>query len=327
MSESRDIPGSAPGGLLLSNTWVRDGANGFELDHFIERFKIHLAEHGHKPSTLKSYSQAVRLLCQYFEKTGQGPTVREISADDVRSFNVHLLRSYATSSAYGYAVGIRRFFVFLESRGVINASPARNVAPPKFLQRPAGILQKRELKALLRACRGDSFLASRDMALFRVFMATGARVSEVLGLKLDQYGDTSGFLELKAGTVKLEDSNGHPRRLALDPRTVKSLQKYLRVRSIHKKSALTNLWITKWGGLSRSGIYDLVGNRTAKAGIEGFRLHMLRTTFAYRWINGGGNHGDLMRVMGLRSRKMIDRYAERVTADHSIRSARIFHRR
>ena len=176
--------------------------------------------------------------------------------------------------------------------------------------------------ALLRACSGDGFQELRDMAIFRVFMATGARRSEVVDLRIVPNDSTCGDLNLNDGVVKLRDGAGRTRRCALDPRTVRSIRRYLRVRATHAKSDLPNLWLTKYGGLTNGGIHDLVATRAAKARIDGFHLHRIRATFAHVWLRDGGNPGELARVLGLRNRKMIDRYADGVTQERSVQAAR-----
>ena len=292
----------------------------YELN--LERFQHHLVALGYGASTLGAYPRAVRSLRAFLDRTERLPRLREISARDLREFTICLLRDYQGSSATAYMSGLRRFFTFLEGRGTIDISPAHNVFPPKARPTPTRLLQVHELRAILRACSGGGFADKRDMALFRIFMATGARRSDVVGLRIDPHDYAHGDLDLKRGVVEFRDGRGATRRCALDPRTVRSLQRYLRVRATHAKSELPDLWITKYGGLTISGIYDLVMARAARAGVRGFQLHRLRITFAHRWLTAGGNPGDLMRILGLRSRKMIDRYIDATVEVRSVQAAR-----
>ncbi len=155
-----------------------------------------------------------------------------------------------------------------------------------------------------------------------VFMATGARRSEVGRIRLHSGGPNRGDLNLVEGIVELHDANKRPRPCALDPRTVRCLRRYIRVRANHLNGDVPELWTTRSGPLGLRGMGDLAARRADKAGIKGFHLHRLRSTFAHRWLESGGKPGDLMRVMGLQNRMMIDAYVIRTAGARAPASGR-----
>ena len=285
-------------------------------------FQDHMVNRGYAANTIEQYLRAVRFLWSYFDEIGRCPAAREISAQDIREFVIYRLRTHRGSTVAVNTGALRLFFAYLESSGVIDRSPARNISLPITHKKPTPIVLESELKRILGACAGVGFLDLRDMAIIRVFMATGARRSELIGLRIDPDCYSSGDLGLKEGIVKLRDVAGVTRRCALDPRTVRSLRRYLQARSRHRKKGLPNLWLTHKGGLTPTGLQSLVKNRAEKAGVRGFSSRRVRATFAHRWLQQGGNPGDLMRVLGLRNRKMIDRYVEGVAGQHSVTVAR-----
>ena len=293
-----------------------------ELKGFSVAFLEYLVVKGCKPSTLECYLRSVKLLGSYLQGALDQRSVREVSVEDLRSFTINLLDRFAETTVYGHVVGVRQFFEFLEVSGAIRESPARTLAPPSLKPQPVRILGERDLRALLRACSGDGFLGRRDMALFRVFMATGARPDEVLGLRIGPRGSDGGSLNLSEATVTFQSEVGHLHRCALDPRTVNYLKRYIRLRSGHRNGRLPDLWLTRWGGLTRGGLNGIVRSRREKAGLKDFKLHKIRATFAHQWIANGGNSGDLMRTLGLQNRRSIKRFSEGVTAAITSENAR-----
>ena len=83
------------------------------------------------------------------------------------------------------------------------------------------------------------------------------------------------------------------------------------------------LWV---GGAGRTFGYDGLDRtlkmRARRAGIEGFHCHLLRHTFASRWLGAGGSEGGLMAVAGWSDRAMLDRYSKATAANRAMDEAR-----
>lgn len=142
---------------------------------------------------------------------------------------------------------------------------------------PPTVLSDVELRALLKACEGSDFAARRDTAILRVFIDTGARLSEVANLKMDS-------VDLDDQTLTVLGKGARVRVLPIGAKTVKAVDRYLRVR----RSDLSELWIGAKGPITPSGVAQMLRGRASQAGVGHIHPHQFRHTFAHRWLAAEG---------------------------------------
>lgn len=287
-------------------------------------FGRHMRRLGRAESTIEFYSANIRRLFEHLKKhDGHLTNPERVRSEQVEWFIDHLIASHGPTAASHHLPAIRSFFAILESQGGIKRSPVGEIRAPGNRPEPAAVLTTGELRSLLWACRGRRFNDLRDMAMARVFVSTGARRSEVLGLSIDPLDYREGDIDFKAGTVLISGvKGGGTRTCSIDRATVLSLRRYLRSRRVHRYNHLPDLWLGLKGGLKGSGLYRTFKSRAELAGIRGFHLHRIRHTFAHEWLLAGGNEGDLMNVLGWRSREMVDYYSSSVAEERAVAAAR-----
>ncbi|MGB3356031.1 MAG: tyrosine-type recombinase/integrase [Mycobacterium sp.] len=260
------------------------------------------------PATVDQYEISIRVFLRWCDETGT-PTVL-----DRRTVTAFLASLPSSGTAYVRQVALKQFSRWLVSEGELDADQLTGLTLPKVTPSPANPLTDDELAALFKACHGNTFRDRRDEAMARVLAETGLRASELLGLGVDDVDLTRGIALIRRG------KGGRGRTVPFGPKTAHSIDRYLRARRTHKAP---QMWLSEAGKpLAYAGANRALRKRAADAGITRFHLHLLRHTFASRWLAAEGTEGGLMAVAGWRRREMLDRYVAATASDRAAAEAK-----
>jgi site-specific recombinase XerD len=273
------------------------------------------------PRTIRSYEDSARLLAEYLAAQGMPTNVAAITREHVQSFvNDQLARWKPTTAAVRYA-SLRVFFGWLVDEGEIRDSPMARMHKPKLDEYMAGIPTRGDLEKLLADCEGPSFTDRRDMAIIRVFLSTGARLSEVAGMRWTPATPTTNDVDLDARIIRVMGKGRRERVSYLNPKAVKAVDRYLRARKQHPRADMPVLWLGKQGALSATGISQMVRSRSARLGLA-IHPHSFRHYYADAAMRSGMQEGDIMSLAGWRTRDMLSRYAAANRSDRALEAAR-----
>ena len=160
--------------------------------------------------------------------------------------------------------------------------------------------------------KARNFEDAQDYALIRV-LCEGVRRTEVTQMRLaDLPADLVSQPLIRVVPLKGARAEEEGRLIPLSAATARAIAAYLRQRRYHKHAGSPALWLglRNHGPMTGWGLYRMLKRRADQAGYDPGEIHphQFRHTFANDWRSNGGSEGDLMHLMGWRTRAMLDRY-------------------
>jgi integrase len=139
------------------------------------------------------------------------------------------------------------------------------------------------------------------MAFLRLFPDSGMRL-----VRIDQPGGHGRGRRREGGSSYGQGSR--PLACPFGNKTGEALDQYMRLRARDPRADGTDaLWIGARGAMGTPGIRSVVERRPKQTGIDGVHAHLFRHVFAHKWLGAGNNETDLIRLVGWRTREMVNR--------------------
>jgi integrase/recombinase XerC len=145
------------------------------------------AERNASMHTIRSYEDDLALFCRYLEEEhGEGADPTSADSRRLRRYSAWLNgQGYASSTIARRLASLRSFYRYQRRQGVMETDPAGGLRNPKQSQRLPRLLRVEEVIRLLDAIPTGDPLGVRDRAMFETLYGGGLRVSELVGLNLD----------------------------------------------------------------------------------------------------------------------------------------------
>lgn len=272
-------------------------AQGQDLGGFhLEQFRDYLAlEAGSSPHTLEAYLRDARRLVLHAAAQGRcGP--QEITPAELREF-IYALKDVGLSPAtiHRQISALRTYFRFLVGEGYQTRNPAERIESPKQWRTLPAVLSHVDTDRLLAAPSPDVPLGIRDRALLEFAYASGARVSELVGLRLQD-------VLFEEGVTRLFGKGAKERLVPVGRRALGAVALYAReIRpTLDRGHGKGRLFLNARGTpLSRVGAWGIIRQAARRAGLtKRVTPHTLRHTFATHLLEGGADLRAVQEMLG-----------------------------
>lgn len=272
----------------------------------IDLFTATKQTEGKAKSTIAWYKKR---LSRFAEFVGEGARLPDLTLNAARSF-VASLQEKTTRyeqhpiapqkegglSAYtihSYVRALKTFSTWLYDEGFTKQNLLAKLKRPQLPKTLIDILTDEEINRLVNSLNPNTFLGLRMMCIILLFLDTGIRASELLGLELDD-------IDWNNDTIKVLGKGNKERIVSFDPQTKKYLLRYLNAfRPKPANGSVAALFLSVDGTpLSYCALAHMIKRVGESVDIPRLHPHLFRHTFAVHYLMLGGDLMTLRLILG-----------------------------
>ncbi|WP_208559946.1 tyrosine recombinase XerC [Marinilactibacillus kalidii] len=294
--------------------------------NLVELFMNHLIHERHYSAlTKKAYLEDIEAFVGFLKETGDEDLLT-VTLPDARVYLGYLNdREYSRTSISRKISSLRAFYQFLLNNELASDNPFSYLNMKKKGLRLPTFFYNQEMEKLFEAAIGEKPLDYRNVALLEVLYGTGIRVSECVGLKIEDVDfDMGVMLVLGKGNKERYVPFGHYASVAL--------QEYIEVTRQNLMSKYGKdhpyLFINHHGEqITQAGVQYTLNQILKKSTLtSNISPHMLRHTFATHLLDNGADMRTVQELLGHKSLSSTQIYAH-VTKEHLQADYRKYHPR
>ena len=279
------------------------------MNKYLSSFEDFLSsERNYSKHTLKAYLADIKefglVLKEMSLISPENGDIDFLNMDEtpVRVFISKLYKKNKKVSISRKIASVRTFFEFLIRRGEMKSNSAKLVPSPKGEKRLPTFLTVDEVVKLVEAPGSDNVYESRDRAVLELLYSCGLRVSELVGVNLND-------LDLESMSVKVLGKGNKERLVPLGSKASSAIKIYL-IQRLDLKPKEDYLFVNSRGGrLTTRSIDRIIKKYAAISGIpKNISPHVLRHTFATHLLGGGADLRAIQEILGHKSLSTTQRY-------------------
>ena len=261
----------------------------------VDRFEQYLREVKQaSENTVQSYRRDLMQMITYLEEKG----IREAAKVTKTSLHGYILhmeeQGKAATTISRMMAAIKAFFNDECMQARIRRNPAESLHAPKVEKKAPVILSVDQVSALLAQPSGQTPKEIRDKAMLALLYATGIRVSELIGIQMEDINMNIGFLVCRDGERERTIPFGRSAKAALE-----EYLEHARNELLRGKGSDYFFVNCTGGAMSRQGFWKIIKYYGEKAGIEeDITPHTLRHSFAAHLIARGADMRAVQTILG-----------------------------
>lgn len=262
--------------------------NAEHLELFLDTLYL---EQGVSENTLAAYRSDLEKFCQFLKDKD----LLAVRSDDIEAYLAYRvdlgLKSRSTARSIS---ALKRFYQYFVREKAIADSPMVSISQPKAGQSLPKTLSEAEVEALLAAPDIEDAMGLRDKAMLELLYATGLRVTELVGLRMEQ-------INLRQAVVFVKGKGNKERLVPLGEEAMYWLEQFLKVgRSQMIKHATDFVFPSKRGiGMTRQTFWHRIKHYAILASVESpLSPHTLRHAFATHLLNHGADLRVVQMMLG-----------------------------
>lgn len=266
------------------------------MEELIDVFLNYLSvERGLSNNTIVSYRKDLASYLDFL-KNRQINTLSRAARKDITDFMLAQKdKGISTNSIARRLAAIRMFHRFLVREKILKSDPASLVDSPRLWKKIPETLSLNEVGALLNQPNIRDTQGRRDKAILETLYATGMRVSEAVGLRMNN-------INLDIGFLRCIGKGNKERIIPLGSKAVQSLKRYLEMGrpKILKNRECEFLFLNRFGKkISRQSLWKIVKRYARQARIKKpIKPHILRHSFATHLLERGADLRSVQEMLG-----------------------------
>ena len=275
----------------------------------INDYKNYLLQNDKSENTIYAYVTDVNLYTKYINK--ENMDLYDSNNKAVMAYIQHLLnQGKSERSINRIVISLRSFYGYLKSRSLVTDIPKITYKSSRDTKKLPQILTVEEVDKIRRSVDKDGTKGIRDNALLELMYATGMKVSELIGINVDD-------VNLDLSFVKCTDNKHYERLIPIGRSACKAIEEYLKIRDRVAEAGVNNLFVNLNGHkLTRQGIWRIVKEYSHKAGInKDVNLNTFRHSFAVHMLQNGANVRAVQKLLGNQVLTYMDTYYEIINSD------------
>jgi len=276
----------------------------------MEEFLLEQRCKGNSPKTIDYYNGAFKIFTNYYDGN-----------NDIESITVPLLRKYTlflgedgvrtSTTIQSYVRALRAFLTWCYNEEILSTNLSEKYKLPKAKRKTIDVLTDVEINKLMSSFNTNYYVHLRNYCICALMLDSGLRMEEVVTLKISN-------LHIPEGYAIIDGKGNKERTVPLGDNTRRYLLKYQRKR--YPREQTDFLFLTTSGyPINKNTIKQLFRKLKKKLDIPRLRAHLLRHTFATKYLSNGGDMYSLQQILGHTSLEMVKRYVH-ITHQMSVKN-------